>query len=587
MSIPCEVLFEKPEYTNVKLSFDGKSIYYIKNVDNKKQLIKYDLETEKQIIINQYEENIINYGWFDPETFYILSDQNNNLQMNNLAIERNGIQKKISIENANIRILTSCERVKDKIIFASNHEKRNIFNLYELDLYSMSYNKIYENTEETIKWFFSKDNKITFKYNQKPDNMIFLYFLYNEEWILLREYKLADLWRSHIIFYNDNIIMLFERYTNNTFSIVKLDIKDKFKEKLLFNYNYDISSVFCFDEKILAVGYHADRLEWEILSSDYNNDLITMLDKKYGDIQNWQVNEARDKFLLTFTNDTKPKSYYIYDRNKKEMRYLFKSRKTLDNYKLSPQESINYISFDNVQIHGYITKPSTIDNNTLLVKIHGGPTQRDNWEFNVFTQFFASMGCHILQINYRGSFGYGNSFEKLLYKEIGGTVTNDIFTGISYILSLYPFIENIFLFGWSSGGYISLMTGINHLIPKLKGIIALSAPLVIEQFIDSVENAGIQKKNSAYEIFGNLETDKDVIEKQSVINNINILIVPIIYSYGHNDNIINKEFVNICKNKYSKFIEYGFSNDGHFINNTKNRIFLFNKIKEFIKEYSI
>jgi dipeptidyl aminopeptidase/acylaminoacyl peptidase len=582
-AIPCDVLFNHPEYTNVSLSRDGKYVFYIKSSDKEKKLYKLNLQECKEEFVNSYNNGVKIYGQISEGVMYFLSDNNNDMMLSNLTIDDNGIKKVISFKDGNIKILSSFNIIKDKLVFASNHEKHSLYDLYELDIATMTYEKIYENSENSFKWVISDKNKIVGKYlYTEENNEIHLLFLINGNWVLLRHYKLTDYWRNRILYYSEDVVVIVERGENDTFSVIEIDIKNDFRQKTLYKYQYDISSVISFDKTIYAVGYAANRLEWEIATTNYYHDFKKMLDKKYGDLQSIEYNEHRDTFLLAYTKDIVPKSYYIYDKKNNTMKYLFKSRTTLDNYTLSKTEGVVFESTNNIKIHGYLTKSNDFDKRTLIVKIHGGPTQRDYWGYDSFVQFFASRGYYVLEINYRGSFGFGAAFENLLNKEMGGGVTEDIAVAIAYFLSIYPDTRNIFFFGWSSGGYIALMTSINFYIEKLRGIIAISAALMLEDIINNSDNTGIQKKEAVVNIFG--DPEKDALDKQSIIKNARRIRNPVFYAYGRCDKGMNIEHINEFRNLVPSVKICSFENEGHGINNPKNRIYLFNEIESFLKE---
>jgi esterase/lipase len=129
-----------------------------------------------------------------------------------------------------------------------------------------------------------------------------------------------------------------------------------------------------------------------------------------------------------------------------------------------------------------------------------------------------------------------------------------------------------------------MMTSINFFIEKLRGIIAISAPLTIEDIIKNSDNTGIQKREAVVNIFGNPENEKDALNKQSILINVNKINNPVLYAYGCCDKSINIEHINKLFNLVPSVKVCPFENDGHGIEDTKNRIFLFNEIDTFIKE---
>jgi dipeptidyl aminopeptidase/acylaminoacyl peptidase len=124
-----------------------------------------------------------------------------------------------------------------------------------------------------------------------------------------------------------------------------------------------------------------------------------------------------------------------------------------------PMRPITYTARDGLSIHGYLTLPQSANTNLpLVVMPHGGPGTRDTWAFDPEAQFLASRGYAVLQMNFRGSKGYGLRFEQAGYREWGGKMQEDITDGVSWAVS--QGIANpsrVAIFGASYGGYAALM----------------------------------------------------------------------------------------------------------------------------------
>jgi hypothetical protein len=117
---------------------------------------------------------------------------------------------------------------------------------------------------------------------------------------------------------------------------------------------------------------------------------------------------TKDIWVVGFMFDCKSHQYYLYHRTAHKLTFLFSTRPSLDTYRLASMQPISYTARDGVIIEGYLTRFGTAKQ-PLVLCVHGGPIQRDTWSFNGFTQFFANRGIACLQVNYRGSKGYGEA----------------------------------------------------------------------------------------------------------------------------------------------------------------------------------
>jgi dipeptidyl aminopeptidase/acylaminoacyl peptidase len=120
---------------------------------------------------------------------------------------------------------------------------------------------------------------------------------------------------------------------------------------------------------------------------------------------------------------------------------------------------ISYSASDGLTIHGYLTLPAGSDGNNLPVVVnpHGGPWVRDTWSFNPEVQFLANRGYAVLQVNYRGSTGYGRKFWKASFKQWGKLMQQDLTDGVNWLIGegiADP--AAVAIYGGSYGGYAAL-----------------------------------------------------------------------------------------------------------------------------------
>ncbi|HEY1034746.1 MAG TPA: prolyl oligopeptidase family serine peptidase [Pseudoxanthomonas sp.] len=172
---------------------------------------------------------------------------------------------------------------------------------------------------------------------------------------------------------------------------------------------------------------------------------------------------TRDGQLIVVStySDRNPGELYLYDRKANKARFLMKSRPWIDANKMGTMQAISFTARDGRKIHGYLTIPRGSDgkNLPLIVNVHGGPMgPRDNWGYDTEPQMFASRGYATLQINYRGSGGFGKAFQDQAYGQWAQGIMNDIIDGTRHVIAQgQADKERICIYGGSFGGYASLM----------------------------------------------------------------------------------------------------------------------------------
>ena len=143
--------------------------------------------------------------------------------------------------------------------------------------------------------------------------------------------------------------------------------------------------------------------------------------------------KAEEKFIVVAINDRSPGSRNLFDAKTGTLTKLVDVAPWLKESELAPMKPIEYQSRDGLTIHGYLTLPlgREAKNLPVVVNPHGGPWARDTWGFNPEVQFLANRGYAVLQMNFRGSTGYGRKFWEASFKQWGQTMQNDITDGVA------------------------------------------------------------------------------------------------------------------------------------------------------------
>ena len=190
--------------------------------------------------------------------------------------------------------------------------------------------------------------------------------------------------------------------------------------------------------------------------------LVTLMKQFPGeDIEFTSASRDGTKVIFVAQADRDPGVFYLYDAGKKKVSALFERRPGLKPDQLAAMEPISFKARDGLALHGYLTRPrgkEEAKNLPTVVLVHGGPYfVRDNWRFDPNVQMLAASGYAVLQVNFRGSAGYGADFERAGYREWGGKMQDDVTDATRWAIAQgVSDPRRICIFGASYGGYAAL-----------------------------------------------------------------------------------------------------------------------------------
>lgn len=170
---------------------------------------------------------------------------------------------------------------------------------------------------------------------------------------------------------------------------------------------------------------------------------------------------ADDRLIVIYVfSDKNPGEYYLFDTEAKKAKYLMARRSWIDKNKMRPVKDIELLARDGQKLHGYLTLPDDeIKPYPLVVLPHGGPFGiRDYPAYNSEVQLLAHNGYAVLQVNFRGSGGYGTAFEKAGHRQWGQAMQDDLTDATQWAVAQgYADKDRMCIFGASYGGYAALM----------------------------------------------------------------------------------------------------------------------------------
>ncbi|MEQ1794521.1 MAG: S9 family peptidase [Nitrospira sp.] len=408
-------------------------------------------------------------------------------------------------------------------------------------------------------------------------------------------------------------------------------IKERGIVPLGFDYNPDILYIRAMHEgrwAIFKLDLGKPEMPRELVAADPDNDLAGQLiyarwlrsvvgvsyaenelrtrywDKQAQRIQA-RVNEAlpgRRNVIVSSSDDgrrhvvvsgtsSQATQYYIFDREHDRVVKLAETYPDLRADAMSAPESVAFRARDGLELHGYWTVPKGRDPRELPMVVfpHGGPWARDTESFNLWTQFFASRGWAVLQINFRGSRGYGEEFERAGFQRWGLEMQDDLADGVQWAIQQgFANAGRVCIVGGSYGGYAALM-GVARTPDLYRCAVSFAGPTDLRMLVDDQRfYLGLEAAGDAR--IGRWWSDRDRLNATSPVLQAGKIHRPVLLLHGASDVIVpvahSRDMVDALKragHEAFRYIEMPLAD--HWLSREPDRVQVFREMEQFLKTY--
>jgi len=307
------------------------------------------------------------------------------------------------------------------------------------------------------------------------------------------------------------------------------------------------------------------------------------------------LSEDRQRRWMTFAvgADRDDEAVYLIDRATRETKVLAESPLRSYHDQLAPIEPVTLPARDGLTLHGLLTVPlGTTGPRPMVLLVHGGPWSRDRWGFDPTVQFLANRGYAVLQVNYRGSTGFGRDFLLAGTREFARKMHDDLIDGVRWAIDRgVADPKRVAIMGASYGGYSALS----------------GAAFSPDVFVAAVARVGISDMVSLIEdwpkywrtgdmgfwsrFFGDPRKpeERSLLAERSPLNHADAIRVPLLVAQGANDVRVRRDHsdrIIAALRARNHDVEYLlFPDEGHGINRTPNRIAFMRAVERFLARH--
>jgi len=352
----------------------------------------------------------------------------------------------------------------------------------------------------------------------------------------------------------------------------------------------DISSVMSNPATLVPEAYAVNylRKEWTPVSDAVKSDIDALNSQVKGQ---WEVvsrDDADSKWVLYVDEVTKPISYSLYDRKTRKVSPLFVTRPELEGKPLAPMYGREIKARDGLTLVAFLTLPvgaspkgDGIPDKPLpmILNVHGGPWAQDKFGYHSEAQWMANRGYAVLQVNYRGSTGFGKNFVEAANREFGGKMHNDLIDAVKWAVdNKITTADKVAIYGGSYGGYATLVgmtftpttfaCGVDIVGPSSLVTLIESFPAYWKPFMEG----------TWYRRVGNPEkpADRELLLARSPVTKMSQIQRPLLIAQGANDpRVTQKESDQIVHAMVEKKIPVTYvlyADEGHGFARPENRV---------------
>jgi dipeptidyl aminopeptidase/acylaminoacyl peptidase len=599
--IPLDVLFGNPTKLRARISPDGTMLAYLAPYEGVVNVwVKTIGNEDDHPVTTDTERPIYVYTWAQDNKHVLYlrdkyGDENDHLYR--VDMETGETEDLTPFDGVKVELYEHNKHFPNRAIITMNRRDPELFDVYALDLETGDVEMIAENPGDVIGWDADAEQVVRGANVIAPDGSYVLRVRDDAEsdWRDLIVWGVEDAMNSTSLDFDGSgdWMYLFDSRDANTTRLAKINVHTDEFEVIAEDPVYDVSDYMLNPDtfELEAYAVYRDRKEWVALDENVREDFERIREIDDGDFNVLDRDNADDTWIVYFDRPDAPTSYFAYDRKTKEATFLFYTRPELNEYTLAPMEPISFAARDGLTIHGYATFPpgKGRENLPTVLYVHGGPWDRDYWWFEPFVQVLANRGYLVLQVNYRGSSGYGKDFINAGNKEWGGKMQDDLTDAVNWAVERGWADQNkVAIMGFSYGGYAALV-GATFTPDLYECAVSSMGPSDLVTFIETIPPYWAPIIPMYNERIGNVETEREFLESWSPIFKVDEIKIPMLLSYGANDPRVKlsegEQIVAVMKEKGIDYKYIVFPDEGHGFQQPQNIIRFAAETEKFLAEH--
>jgi dipeptidyl aminopeptidase/acylaminoacyl peptidase len=595
--IPLEVLFGNPQRIEPSISPDGTQLGWIAPHDGVLNVWVAPVTggdgdgegvdwAAARVVTEDRDRGIRIFGWaHDGRHLLYLQDTggNENWRLYDVDLATGEHRDLTPFDNVQARVIAADKKFPNDVLVGLNRDNPQLHDVYRLDLVT---GKLVREVENPGFLDWVADTNLVVRAALAPHEDGGLELMVRDgaqqDWKPLLTIPAEDsLTTSPVSFAADGgSLLALSSLDADTSRLVRLSLDGGGTEVLAADPEADVTAVRLHPDTLepQIATVLKDRSAYRVLDPSLQADLEAIRALHPGDPFFTGGDDADATWLVGFTNDSGSVAFFSYDRLSRSGRFLFEARPELSQYQLASMEPFSFTARDGLTIHGYATFPLGAGRSGLptVLNVHGGPWARDIWGYHPEAQWLANRGYLCIQVNFRGSTGYGKAFVNAGDREWGGRMQDDLNDAVAFAVGRgWADPERVAIYGGSYGGYAAL-AGATFTPDLFRCAVDIVGPSNLKTLIETIPPYWAPMVAQFHRRVGDPEKDAGFLWSRSPLSAADRIRIPVLIAQGANDPRVKQaESEQIVAAMREAGVDYEyllFPDEGHGFAKPENRL---------------
>ena len=598
--IPREALFGNPERTKPAISPDGKRLAWLQPDQGILQVWVQTLGKDDATALSADRQRPIRkFQWGqDGQTILYIQDVKGNEDWHVYAVdlESKQVRDLTPYEGVHAGIVADSPRHPTEILVELNLQDRARMDVHRIDLKTGEVTLDTRNPGTVSSWAATDDLVVKAGVATRPNG--------GEE-LLVRD-SAKEAWRTLTRGGPDDTVELLALTADGkavlyitsagapTARVVQRALSGGPEKVLASNPEVDPADVSVHPTRHVVEGvvFEPGLPAWTLLDPTVKKDFDVFPHISRGFPEVVSRDRADRTWVVSFRDAQGPTRYFTFDRTTLQGKLLFVDRPKLEGAPLSERKPVHFPARDGLPLHGYLTRPvGATSVGPMVLFVHGGPWGRDRWKLDPSAQWLANRGYAVLQVNFRGSIGYGRKLLNAGNRQWGKAMQTDLLDAVNWAVKEgVAQKDGLAIMGGSYGGYATLAAAAFHPDVFRCGV-DIVGPSNLFTLLRSVPPYWKPLRSIFNRRIGNIDdpADKQLLESASTLFSADKIKMPLLIAQGANDPRVKQaesEQIVAALEKHGLGVTYVvYPDEGHGFARPENAIDFNARAESFLGQY--